>query len=81
MLRIAFMYLLSIYSLSHLCQLKKKKAEPYCGVAEEAKYNHGKSRGEDGAEDDAGQPKVYQCYDHILCSDQHRTCPAVQRAS
>lgn len=52
----------------------------HCGVAEEAKYDHGKSRGEDGAEDDAGQPEVDQCYDHILCSDQHRTCPAVQRA-
>lgn len=57
-----------------------KNRESYCGVAEEAEYDHGESGGEDGAEHDAGQRGVDQSYDHILCSDQHRARPAVQRA-
>lgn len=67
-----------------LLSVKKEKkvstGDSHRGVAEEAEYDHGESRGEDGAEHDAGQPGVDQCYDQILCGDQHRACPAVQRA-
>lgn len=53
---------------------------PYRGVAEEAEYDHGQRRGEDGAEHDAGQAGVDQGHDQILHRDQHRARPAVQRA-
>lgn len=76
--------LVSMHPLPLLSVKSKQKkistADSYRGVAEEAEYDHDKGRGEDGAEHDAGQPGVDQCYDHILCRDQHRACPAVQRA-
>lgn len=73
------------FYLSYFCQSNKGRkngsaGDSYCGVAEEAEYDHGEGRGEDGAEHDAGQQAVDQSDDHILCSDQHRACPAVQRA-
>lgn len=46
-------------------------------MAEEAKCDHSKRRGEDGAEYDAGQQAVDQCDDQILGSDQHGAGPAV----
>lgn len=52
----------------------------YRGVAEEAEYDHGERRGEDGAKHDAGQAGVDQGDDQILHRDQHWARPAVQRA-
>lgn len=49
-------------------------------MAEKAEYDHGQRRGEDDAEQDAGQTEIDQSDDHILCSDQHGARPAVQRA-